>query len=201
MKTFAHSRVGLAVFVAAGMAMNVATAWAHVGPPFPILADQKISGYSASIWADPDIGEALFYLVLEPSEATVPGVSKLEFSVEPINGRLAKKSYSMNQQKARGHLRYLATPHFDTQEFWKVSISVALADGTSHLLEAEVESTPPGLGRWDLVVYLFPFILFGGIWVIRFIRKPRSDSANASQGSIQREIAGTGAKVYQERSK
>ena len=154
------------------------SASAHVGPPFPILADQKFPGYVATIWADPDIGEALFYVVLEPGELkNLPEVSKVELSVEPTNGRLPKKTYPTNQQKARGHLRFVATPEFDTQEFWKIGVDIKLGDGTAHSLLAQVESTPPGLGPWDLVVYLIPFVLFGGLWAMVFVRKTRLKAA------------------------
>ncbi len=159
-------------------------ALAHVGPPFPILTDREIPGHLVSIWADPDIGEALFYLVLEPREGQkAPAVSNVEFWVEPVNGRLPRKSYPVNQQKARRHLRFVATPKFDTQEFWRAGVEIKLGDGTAHSFAVEVESTPPGLGRWDLLVYIFPFVLFGGIWIMVMVRKARQRRARYSRGS------------------
>jgi hypothetical protein len=148
---------------------------AHVGPPFPILTDQRIPGYVVTIWADPDIGEALFYVVLEPGGSKNPkAVAQVHLSVEPVNGRLPKKVYLAAREKARGHLRYMAMPQFDTQEFWKVGAEIRFADGTTHSLFAQVESTPPGLGPWDLVIYLFPFVLFGGLWAVVFVRRSRA---------------------------
>lgn len=172
---------------------------AHVGPPFPILSDQPVPGYAMSIWADPDIGEALFYVVLEPEKSnTAPSVSQIEFWVEPVNGRLARKAYPVNQQKARGHLRHVATPQFDTQEFWKVGVVIKLADGSTHPFVAQVESTPPGLGPWDMLVYIFPFVLFGGLWAVVFVRKARIKAAKRRNAQAAPEIAGASPNVYHE---
>jgi hypothetical protein len=49
-------------------------------------------------------------------------------------------------------------------------------------VDAEVEATPPGLGRWDLLVYLFPFALLGGLWaygVIRYRHRGRASHPNS----------------------
>jgi hypothetical protein len=147
---------------------------AHTGPPFPILADGQIPDYTVSIWADPDIGQAVFYVVMEPRTRNYPQtVSSVEFWVEPVSERLPRRFYPMNQQKARHLLRYVATPEFDTQEFWKTGVSIKLADGSTYEFTAEVESTPPGLGPWDLVVYIFPVVLFGALWAMVMVRKVR----------------------------
>lgn len=196
---FQRSVVGAAVVACLWLCAN-GNVQAHVGPPFPILEDQKVSGYNAAIWADPDIGEAIFYVVLEPLTPNSPSIRQIELAIKPVSGRLPEKMYSVNRQKARGHLRYLATPEFDKQDFWKVRVKIALDDGTEQLLEAEVESTPPGLGRWDLLVYLFPFVLFGGVWSIRFVRKSRLRTAERST-KVDREIAGNRPRVYHESSK
>lgn len=165
---------------------SVRSGLAHAGPPFPILADQPIPGYIVTIWADPDIGEALFYVVLEPGEEKNPAaVSRVELWVEPVSGRLAKAVYPSEQMKARGHLRFVVKPRFDRQEFWDVGVEIQLADGTTHPLLAEVESTPPGLGRWGLLAYLFPFVLFGGLWAVVFVRKARAKmSGEANLDSV-----------------
>jgi hypothetical protein len=101
----------------------------------------------------------------------------VDLSVEPVNGRLPEKIYPTNQQKARGHLRFVATPEFDSQEFWKIRADIKIGDGSTHSLLTEVESTPPGLGPWDLLVYLAPFVLFGGLWAMVFVRKSRRKPA------------------------
>jgi hypothetical protein len=36
---------------------------------------------------------------------------------------------------------------------------------------ATVEATPPGYGRWDLLVYLLPFLAVGVLWAMTILRK------------------------------
>jgi hypothetical protein len=36
---------------------------------------------------------------------------------------------------------------------------------------ATVEATPPGYGRWDLLLYLLPFVAVGILWVIAMVHK------------------------------
>jgi hypothetical protein len=36
---------------------------------------------------------------------------------------------------------------------------------------ATVEATPPGYGRWDLLVYLLPFLAIGALWAVAMLRR------------------------------
>jgi hypothetical protein len=36
---------------------------------------------------------------------------------------------------------------------------------------ATVEATPPGYGRWDLLVYLLPFVAIGVLWAVAMLRR------------------------------
>ncbi len=169
----------IAILLGLGLAWS-RSALAHVGPPFPILVDQPIPGYVVTVWADPDIGEAVFYVVLEPGESTSAGaISEVEVWVQPVSERLPKAVYRATQESARKHLRFLAKPEFDAAELWTVGIDLRRADGTNHSLVTQVEATPPGLGSWDLLIYLFPFVLFGGLWGMVFIRRSRAATAKA----------------------
>jgi hypothetical protein len=40
-----------------------------------------------------------------------------------------------------------------------------------------VEATPPGYGRWDLLLYLFPFLGVGFLWLKAFLRGRRRNKA------------------------
>jgi len=150
----------------------------HSGPPFPIVHDQPIPGYIASVWADPDIGEATFFVVLEPDKSGVhPEVSGVSISVQPVSGRLPKTTLEATRDMMRRSLRFTALPELDAQEMWRVNADIRMADGTLHAFVTEVEATPPGGGAWGLVVYLFPFLLFGGLWVLVFVRRSRQARA------------------------
>ena len=41
---------------------------AHEGPPYPVLVDQRVGPRLVSLWGDPDIGTATFFVVIEPLE-------------------------------------------------------------------------------------------------------------------------------------
>jgi hypothetical protein len=41
-----------------------------------------------------------------------------------------------------------------------------------------VEATPPGYGRWDLLVYLMPFLAIGVLWAIAMVRRVRRQTGD-----------------------
>ena len=61
---------------------------------------------------------------------------------------------------------------FDAEELWQVRVRLESARGNAETI-ATVEATPPGYGRWDLLLYLFPFLAIGVLWAIALIRKIR----------------------------
>lgn len=161
-----------------GLVVLLATASdvsAHEGPPFPILMDQPTEGYVVSVWADPDIGEALFYVIVESPEGGPPAKAPtVSMWAEPVNGRLGRVTCDMKRQKLRNQLQFEARPYFDQRDMWTVGFTVVAPGGGTGELTTEVESTPPGYGPWDLVVYLFPFVLLGGLWAVAMIRRYRA---------------------------
>lgn len=161
---------------------NQAVLSAHEGPPFPILMDQPAAGHVVSVWADPDIGEAKFFVIVEspagspPSEP--PGVVMW---VEPVSGRLDRVTCQAAQQPLRNQIQFEARPYFDQRDMWNVGFRITTADGKSEELTTQIESTPPGFGRWDLAIYLFPFLLLGGMWILAMKRRSRMHYDGASQ--------------------
>ena len=45
------------LLAALAAALATSTAAAHDGPPYPILVDEALDGWTLSVWADPDVGE------------------------------------------------------------------------------------------------------------------------------------------------
>jgi hypothetical protein len=93
--------------------------------------------------------------------------------VEPVSGRLDRAVYVAKQQTLRNQLQFEAKPYFDQRDMWTVGFQLTTPGGESQELTTEVESTPPGYGLWDLAIYLFPFVLLGGMWVIAMGRRRR----------------------------
>jgi len=146
---------------------------AHEGPPFPLFVDQKVDRYVVSVWTDPDVGTALFFVIVNAQDsAAVPADLRVQIGVQPVSGRLAEKFYAAERENLQQQLQYKAEVHFDAEEMWRVRVRLESALGNAETV-ATVEATPPGYGRWDLLVYLLPFVAVGLLWSIALIRKLR----------------------------
>lgn len=159
-------------------------AYAHKGPPFPILMDVVCDELVVSVWADPDIGEATFFIVVEAAGGGEPA-DELAASMwaEPVGGRLDRVSYGGTRQKQRGAARFAAQPYFDQRDFWAVGFRIERPGREAVEVATQVESTPPGFGPWDLLVYGFPFILLGGLWVAALLQQRKRQTVAASAAS------------------
>lgn len=146
-------------------------AFAHEGPPFPILLDKPAGEFVVSVWADPDIGEAQFFIIVETKDGQAPAEEPaVSMWAQPISGRLDRVDYTSERQPLRNRMQFECKPHFDQRDFWTVGFQIAGKSGTVEELTVEIESTPPGYGAWDLLIYLFPFALLGGLWIIAMVR-------------------------------
>ena len=59
---------------------------AHEGPPFPLFVDQKVDRYVVSVWTDPDVGTALFFVIVNAPD--LPADLHVRIGVQPVSGRL-----------------------------------------------------------------------------------------------------------------
>ncbi len=144
---------------------------AHDGPPFPIVMDQAAGPYLVSIWTDPDIGTGQFWVILAPAPGTaLPDDITIHLCVQPLSGRLAEACYQAHRDGVQDRVQYYCETEFDQGDMWRVRVRIESAGKAVEVL-SEVESTPPGYGRWDLLIYSFPFILFGGLLVIGLLRR------------------------------
>ena len=145
------------------------TASAHEGPPFPLFVDQKLDRYLVSVWTDPDVGTGLFFVIVS---GEVPADLRVQIGVQPVSGRLTEIFYTAQRENLQQQIQYKAEVHFDAEELWRVRVRLESAQGNAETV-ATVEVTPPGYGRWDLLLYLFPFLAVGALWAIALIRKIR----------------------------
>ena len=171
---------------------------AHEGPPFPILMDKHAAGHVVEVWADPDIGEARFFIIIESPSGGPPHESPVvSMWVEPVSGRLDRTTCEAEQQTLRNRVQFAATPYFDQQDWWRVGFRITNPGGETEELTTEIESTPPGFGLWDFAIYLFPFLLLGGMWVLAMVRRSRmrfsqpSSAACAEALEADRELVET----------
>ena len=146
------------------------TASAHEGPPYPLFVDQKVGGYVVSLWSDPDVGDALFFVIVSAqTPAQLPADLQVQIGVQPASGRLQEAFYTGERENVSGQVQYRAQVHFDAEELWRVRVRLQSPQGNAETTTT-VEATPPGYGRWDLLVYLFPFLAIGALWAIAMIR-------------------------------
>jgi hypothetical protein len=149
----------------------VRTINAHEGPPYPLFVDQKVDPYVVSVWTDPDVGEALFFVIISPQQANaLPADLRVQVGVQPVSGRLPEAVYSGELENVQGQVQYRALVHFDREDLWRVRVRLESAGGSAETV-ATVEATPPGYGRWDLLGYLLPFLGVGILWAVAMMRK------------------------------
>ncbi len=163
-----HRRIYALPFVIIFFFANVVSA--HEGPPFPLFVDRKVDPFVISVWTDPDVGEALFFVIVNAS--TLPPDLRVKVGVQPVSGRLAEQFYTAERENLQGQVQYRVQVHFDAQEVWRVRVRLESAQGNAETVDT-VEATPPGYGRWDLLIYLAPFLAIGALWSIAMVRKIR----------------------------
>lgn len=144
---------------------------AHNGPPFPIISDKRVGPVIVSLWTHPDVGTGLFYVIVDPPPGgAIPADLKIEIGVRPVTGRLEEVIYPTRLENLRGQVQYKTAAEFDAQELWQVRLIVKSSQGDGEAT-ADVEVTPPGLGRWDLLMFSLPFLGVGFLWFQVIMRK------------------------------
>lgn len=147
---------------------------AHDGPPYAILVDKSLGPTVASVWADPDVGTGTFFVILEPAPgAALPEDIRIDIAVRPLDGHAAEAVHAAEREAVRGRVQYMAEIPFDAEGPWHVRVLLQSPGGGGEVA-TDVEVTPPGLGRWDLLIYLFPFLLIGALWLRAVTRRRAS---------------------------
>jgi hypothetical protein len=165
-------------------------AGAHNGPPFPIIENKKVGPCIVALWTHPDVGTGAFYVFVEPVPGSaIPNDLKVKIGVRPVTDRLPEKFYDAERVKSHGQVQYNAQADFDRQELWTVRLVLQSSKGGGEAT-ANVEVTPPGFGRWDLLLYLLPFLVVAFLWILGVSRakrrrkvRPRKEAATAAQAS------------------
>lgn len=165
----------------------VLAASAHNGPPFPIIENKKVGPCIVALWTHPDVGTGAFYVFIEPEPGgAVPDDLKIQIGVQPVTGRLPEVLYAAERVKSRGQVQYNAQADFDRQELWRVRLLIQSAQGSGEAT-TQVEVTPPGFGRWDLLLYLLPFLLVAALWfrgVSRARQRRNAERSDRTQAKV-----------------
>jgi hypothetical protein len=143
-----------------------APAWAHIGPPYPIMQNRKVGPFHVEVWSNPDVGTGSFYIIIDPpkgSTLAVPPDMKVQVSVQPVSKRLPVATYNTWREKLLDHVEFKTLVPFDKEEMWHVHISFS-SSTASGAADTDVQVTPTLLGRWDLLIFLLPFVGIGVLW-------------------------------------
>jgi hypothetical protein len=143
-----------------------APAHAHIGPPYPIMQNRKVGPFHVEVWSNPDVGTGSFYVIIDPPKGSglrVPADMKVQVSVQPVSKRLPVTTYNTWREKLLDHVEFKTLVPFDKEEMWHVHIafSSSTANGAA---DTDVHVTPTLLGRWDLLLFLLPFVGIGVLW-------------------------------------
>jgi len=146
-------------------------AGAHNGPPFPIMTDQHMGPCVISLWTHPDLGTGTFWIMVDPPPGgTVPSDLRFQIGVQPVSKRLPEVVYKTWPEKSRDQVQFKSEVQFDQDEMWQVRLILESSTGNAEAT-AQVEATPPGFGRWDLLLYALPFLGVGLLWFRGMARK------------------------------
>jgi hypothetical protein len=156
---------GTSVWSAIGLwLLLAATAQAHIGPPFPIIENQKVGPYTVALWTHPDVGTGTFFVLVDAlPDGSIPDDLKIGIGVQPESGRLPEVVYTAMRDDTRGQAQYKSLAEFDRDEFYRIRLVLQSSEGGGEAL-SRVEATPPGFGRWDLLLYLLPFLAVAFLW-------------------------------------
>jgi hypothetical protein len=159
-------RSAVAVVVLLMLASSPLPAGAHKGPPFPIIENRRVGPYVVALWTHPDVGTGTFFVLIDPTAGgKVPADLKVSIGVQPESGRLPEVVYAAQRDSSRGQVEYSAAAEFDRDEFWRIRLILQSSEGGGEAL-SRVEATPPGYGRWDLLLYMLPFLAIALLWFV-----------------------------------
>jgi hypothetical protein len=160
-------------------------AWAHIGPPYPIMQDRKVGPFTVAVWSNPDVGTGSFFVIIDPPPGrSVPTDMKVQVAVQPASKRLPEKTYDAWRERLRNRVEFKSVVPFDKEETWHVRVMLA-SSASSGEISTDVSVTPGLLGRWDLLLYALPFVGIALLWV-KAIKTKRENKRRAQRRKTQK---------------
>lgn len=158
-------------------------AWAHSGPPYPIVSTRVIGAYRLSVWSDPDTtndGSAAgkFWVTLEPAHPgdPIPSDTRATLTLHALDRQ--RPDLQASTSPVRGDIgNQFAALFLDHEGPYSVRVDVHGPLGTvtvNTAVDATYDLRP---ARWLIVVYLVPFLLVGFLWV-KLLMKRRALAAS-----------------------
>jgi hypothetical protein len=157
-----------------------APAAAHDGPPYAVLVGQPCGERVLEVWTDPDIGTGRFWILLTaPAGGTLTVPAEVRVVLTPRGATAPETTWNAHRLVDKPDVEFYVEPQFPEGGWYTARIQ--LSDGAAPSeAQVDVEATPPGIGAWGFVVYLFPFVAFGLIFLKLAIKRRRARQAEAS---------------------
>jgi hypothetical protein len=163
--------------ILAALAAVPGQAWAHAGPPFPIVHKEQAGPYEISVWTDPDTtddgtpGGQFWVMIRLLDGGRLPEDTRAIVTIHPLDR--AGPALSDTTEPVRGNLsRQFVALLMDHEGRFAVEATVSSRRGDA-TVSAEVDATydlrPP---PFTLVLYAMPFVAIGFFW-LKILRQRR----------------------------
>ncbi len=83
--------------------------------------------------------------------------------MQPVSKRLPEATYGAWREKLNDHVEFKALAPFDQEEMWHIRVLLT-SSAVSGETDTDVMVTPTLLGRWNLLLFLLPFVGIGFLW-------------------------------------
>jgi len=162
---FGVAVAALAIHMSGAGAHSHEMMMSHRGAPSPIVRDQRVGPYLASVWTDPEVGRGPMYVVLEAANGlTFTPPTAVRVGVAPVSGRLPEALHDAHAEPVRRGGRFMTDVVFDRAERWNLRVVIDGSAGGGQLT-SQLDTVPNvSTGPFVLVLSLLPFLAVGGLW-------------------------------------
>jgi len=128
------------------------------------MENRKIGPLTVDVWSNPDVGTGSFFVIVNPPKgSSVPADLRVQVVVQPVSHRLPEAAYGAWREKLKDRVEFKAVVPFDRKEMWHIRVVLVSAEFGGET-DTDVPVTPTLLGRWNLLLFLLPFLGIGFLW-------------------------------------
>ncbi len=138
---------------------------AHRGVPVAVGQAQARAAYTVSLWAAPDVGTGLLYVVVVPRDG-VPFVPPrdVRLIVQSEAGDEPARQYHAYPERVRHGARFVTTVALPRVATWKARVVIDGAAGPDDLRVTFASVAPASVGLATMLLSATPFVLVAGLW-------------------------------------
>ena len=169
-------RAARALWLSVLLSAHPDRAFAHSGPPFPVVSDRVAGPYRLSLWTDPDTttdGSAAgqFWLVIHLADGNqVPPDTHAIVTIRPLDRPGPERSGGTAPVDGDSSRQFVALL-MDHEGPFAVRATISGTRGPA-VVDATVDATYDlRPARWLLAVYVMPFVAVGFLWLKLLLRR------------------------------